>query len=208
MDRIQGTDRWKARRLGKATASRIYDIVATKRDGKPTAARENYLRQLAEERVTGEPAKAYITQAMADGTRKEPHARTLYSLVTDRDVGEIEFIDHPTIANSGASPDGLILAERKFLEIKCPLLSTFLAYRESKDITPAHLCQIGWQFACQPEMETCDYVVYSDEVGYDERMFIRTVKRNDKFVAELERQVGQFLEEVDAAATALAADRD
>jgi exodeoxyribonuclease (lambda-induced) len=197
MERVQGHDQWKERRRGKITASRLHDIVAVKRNGEPTAAYEKYLEQLALERMTGTVEPTYQSGPMADGTRKEPIARTLYSLLSGYDVEEIEFIDHPTIANAGASPDGLIRPEKKFIEIKCPTLSTFAAYKNTEKIPDNYLCQIGWLFACIPEMETCDYVVYTDLVAYQDRLIIKTVNRKAKFVAELEKRVREFDERVE-----------
>ena len=197
MERVQGHQGWKERRRGKITASRLFDIVAIKKNGDPTAAFEKYLEQLAQERATGEIHDSYQSAAMADGTRKEPIARTLYSLLADEQVEQIEFIDHPTIPNAGASPDGLITPKRKFIEIKCPTLPTFVTYQKDGKIPPNYLCQIGWLFACQPEMETCDYVVYSDMVSFDERLIIKTVNRKQKFVDELEQKVREFDERVE-----------
>ena len=201
--RIQGTRAWKMRRCGKATGSRIYDIVATKRNGEPTAAYGKYLEQLAVERATGVIEDGFVSQAMADGTRKEPEARTLYAFETGQDVEEIEFIDHPSIPNAGASPDGIMRSSRKFIEIKCPLLTTFVSYRNSGEIPPNYLCQIGWLFACMPEMESCDYVVYSDDVAYAERLMIKTVPRRAKFIATLEAKVMEFNAKVDERADAI-----
>lgn len=50
---IQGSPEWLDARAGKATASRIADILAVKKDGKPTAERERYLMELVGERLTG-----------------------------------------------------------------------------------------------------------------------------------------------------------
>ncbi len=200
MERVQGHQRWKNRRRGKITASRLYDIVAIKRNGEPTAAFERYLEQLAQERATGEIQDSFQSAAMADGTRKEPIARTLYSFLEETEIEQVEFIDHPTILNAGASPDGLIRAKKKFIEIKCPTLPTFVAFQENGKIKPEYLCQMGWLFSCLPEMETCDYIVYSDMVHFAERLIVTPVKRNQKFVDELEQKVREFDERVEARA--------
>ena len=47
----QGTSLWFAQRLGKATASRVADIIAKTKSG-PSASRENYATQLVLERIT------------------------------------------------------------------------------------------------------------------------------------------------------------
>ena len=45
----QGTSLWFAQRLGKATASRVADIIAKTKSG-PSASRENYATQLDRKR--------------------------------------------------------------------------------------------------------------------------------------------------------------
>lgn len=192
IERVQGHVGWKMRRLGKSTASHAHDIVAVNRKGEPLAAYEKYLDRLAKERATGVLQDDFTSFAMEEGTRKEPICRARYSLETGYDVEEIEFIDHPTVPNSGASPDGIIRSINKFIEIKCPTLKTFLSYKETQTPPPAHICQIGWQFACMPEMKTCDYVVYSDEAPDEEHILIKTIHRNDKFVSELEKRFREF----------------
>ena len=56
-DIIQGTDEWKALRLGKVTASRVADVVAKTAKGAYGASRANYAAQLIAERLTGTPAE-------------------------------------------------------------------------------------------------------------------------------------------------------
>jgi hypothetical protein len=51
---IQGSDEWKALRLGKVTASRVADVVAKTKSGY-SAGRANYAAQLIAERLTGTP---------------------------------------------------------------------------------------------------------------------------------------------------------
>ena len=102
----QRTPEWQAARLGKATASRIADIVARTKSGYSTS-RANYAAQLVCERLTGVAAESYVSAAMQWGLEKEPEAQRLYAFEHDIEVREVGFLDHPSIAMSGASPDGL-----------------------------------------------------------------------------------------------------
>jgi len=106
----QRTDEWFESRLGKATASRIADIIAKTKTG-PSASRENYAVQLVLERITQSKGESYTNAAMQWGTETEPMARQQYELKRGVFVDEVGFIDHPTIAMSGASPDGLVGAD-------------------------------------------------------------------------------------------------
>ena len=47
---IQGTEEWKMLRLGKVTASRVKDIIATTKTGYSTS-RDKYMTQLLLERL-------------------------------------------------------------------------------------------------------------------------------------------------------------
>src|SRR6266704_927215 len=121
----QGTDAWKALRVGKATASRIADVVARTKTGWG-ASRANYAAELIAERLTGRPSEGYTNDAMQWGTEKEPDARAAYEWLHNCEVELASFVDHPTIAMSGASPDGYVGTEG-LVEIKCPTTATHLA---------------------------------------------------------------------------------
>ena len=122
----QGSSLWFAQRLGKATASRVADIIAKTKSG-PSASRENYATQLVLERITNTKGESYTSPAMEWGTATEPLARQAYELKRGLFVDETGFIDHPTIAMTGASPDGLVGADG-LVEIKCPNSATPVSY--------------------------------------------------------------------------------
>ena len=63
---IQGSDAWKQLRLGKVTASRVKDIVATTKTGYSTS-RDKYMTQLLLERLTNTVAESYSNDAMEIG---------------------------------------------------------------------------------------------------------------------------------------------
>ena len=62
----QGSPEWFAQRCGKATASKIADIIAKTKSG-PSASRKNYKAQLVAERLTGTVAESYSNAAMQWG---------------------------------------------------------------------------------------------------------------------------------------------
>src|SRR3990167_2267259 len=92
---------WFAQRAGKATASRITDIIAKTKTGYSTS-RQNYLAQLVVERMTGQASESYSNAAMQWGTDHEAEARDAYAFISGNDIEEVGFIDHPTIPMSGA----------------------------------------------------------------------------------------------------------
>ena len=76
----QNTPEWHQERCGKATASRIADIIATTKSG-PSASRKNYLAQLVAERLTGTVAESYSNAAMQWGRDTEEQARSTYAFL-------------------------------------------------------------------------------------------------------------------------------
>jgi putative phage-type endonuclease len=120
----QGTPEWFKQRCGKATASRISDIVAKTKTGYSTS-RANYMAQLVVERMTNQVAESYSNAAMEWGVENEPFARAAYEAKTGNMVDQVGAIDHPRITMSAASPDGLV-GDDGCLEIKCPNTATHI----------------------------------------------------------------------------------
>ena len=63
----QGSPEWHEIRLGKATASRISDIIAKTKTGWG-ASRKNYHAELVAERLAGVPGDFFTNAAMRWGT--------------------------------------------------------------------------------------------------------------------------------------------
>lgn len=190
----QGSDEWFAARLGKVTASRVADIIAKTKSG-PAATRANYAAQLIAERLTGQKGESFSNAAMQWGVDKEPEARSAYTFRTDCDVVEIGFIDHPTIAMTGASPDGLV-GDDGMVEFKCPNTATHLDTLQSETVPTKYLTQMQWQMACACR-GWCDFVSYDPRLPEAMRLFIKRVPRDDAMISELEREVSAFLDEVE-----------
>ena len=193
---IQGSPEWFAQRCGKATASRISDIVAKTKSGYSTS-RANYMAQLVVERMTNQVAESYTNAAMEWGTTNEPFARAAYEAKTGVLVDEVGAIDHPTIAMSAASPDGLVGGEGEgCLEIKCPNTATHIDTVLGGEIAKKYYDQMQWQMACA-ERDWCDFVSYDPRMPEGLQLFIKRVPRSNMYIAELEGEVVQFLKEVD-----------
>lgn len=191
----QGTDAWLTLRLGKATASRMADITARTKTGFG-ASRESYKAQLVVERLTGQCQDTFTNAAMQWGTANEPFARTAYCedrLCTVREVG---FVEHPTIANAGCSPDGLV-GEDGLTEFKCPESKTHIATLLGSSFPDKYVKQALWQMACLPERQWCDLVSFDPRMPELMRLFIQRIPRDDTAIAALEAEVAAFLAEVD-----------
>jgi len=191
---VQGSDVWFAQRIGKATASRISDIVAKTKSGYSTS-RANYMAQLVVERMTNQVAESYTNAAMEWGTTNEPFARAAYEAKTGVLVDEVGAIDHPTIAMSAASPDGLV-GDDGCLEIKCPNTATHIDTVLGGEIAKKYYDQMQWQMACA-ERDWCDFVSFDPRMPEGLQLFIKRVPRSNLYIHELEGEVIQFLKEVD-----------
>jgi putative phage-type endonuclease len=197
---IQGTPEWHALRCGRATASRMADLTARTKSGWG-ASRANYAAELIAERLTGKPADRYTNAAMQWGTDMEPEARAAYAFYADCEVVQVGFIEHPTIAMSGASPDGLI-GNDGLVEFKCPNTATHLETLLGAEIDGKYIKQMQWQLACTNRIY-CDWVSYDPRLPESMRFFVHRVLRDNTVIAALEKDVREFLAEVDAKVAAL-----
>jgi putative phage-type endonuclease len=192
---IQGSDEWKQLRLGKATASRVADVVARTKSGYG-ASRANYMAQLIAERLTGVPAESYVNAAMQHGTDTEPEARSAYEFYQGVTVEQVAFVPHPTIVEAGCSPDGLV-ADDGLVEIKCPQTAAHLETLLGQNIPSKYISQVQFQMACTGR-KWCDWVSYDPRMPESMRLFVMRVERDDKQIAELETEVTMFLLEMSA----------
>jgi putative phage-type endonuclease len=190
----QRTEEWFKQRLGKVTASKIADVIAKTKTG-VSASRENYSTQLTLERLTGQQAEFYTNAAMEWGTATEPQARTAYEVYREVLVDEVGFIDHPTIAMSGASPDGFV-GEDGLVEIKCPESKTQMDTLLNQKVPTKYMPQMQWQMACTGR-KWCDFVSYDPRMPQNLQIFVQRVERNDLYIKMLEDEVMTFLEEID-----------
>lgn len=198
----QGSPEWFAERLGKVTASRVADVVAKTKSG-PAASRANYMAQLIAERLTSEVQESYTNAAMQWGTDQEPNARAAYEFRTDATVEQIGFAVHPAIADSGASPDGLVGADG-LVEIKCPNTATHIETLLGRAVPGKYTTQIQWQLACTGR-KWCDYVSFDPRMPETMSLFVARVHRDDKTIADLETQVREFIAEIEGKVSALKA---
>ncbi len=193
-DIIQGSPEWFAARAGKVTASRVADVIAKTKTGWG-ASRANYAAELIAERLTGVTAPSFTNAAMQWGNDTEPKARDAYCFRHDADVVEIGFVDHPLIAMTGASPDGLI-GDDGLLEIKCPNSATHLDTLLGETVPGKYVTQMMWQMACTGRA-WCDFASFDPRLPASMSLFVRRIERDDAMIADLEREVAAFIAEID-----------
>jgi len=191
----QRTEEWFAARLGKVTASRVADVIAKTKTGY-SASRDNYMAQLICERLTGQQGESFTNAAMQHGTDTEPLARSAYENARNLLVKEVGFINHPRIEMAGASPDGLV-GEDGLVEIKCPNTATHIDTLLSGKVPTKYITQMQWQMLCC-QRKWCDFVSFDNRLPEHLQLFVQEVEFDPEYCAMLEKEVSQFLAEMDS----------
>lgn len=142
----QGSDEWRAARLGIPTASVFSCVMAEGRDGE-SKTRKRLMSLLAAEIISGIPAETYSNLAMARGKEMEPWAVEKYSFENEVDPIAVGFVER-TIINPlglsfrvGCSPDALVGSDGG-LEIKTMQPDLLCDLIESGRIPSEHRAQI------------------------------------------------------------------
>lgn len=192
MNQLQRSDDWMAKRCGKVTSSRIKDINAKPKKGK---ALNTTALTILSERLTGVVEENPVSPAMLWGINNEDNAITAYENITGNFVVGSGFVDHPSIKNAGASPDGLI-GDDGLTEVKCPNTTTHVNTLITKEVPSEYLPQISWQLACT-ERKWCDFVSYDPRLEPHLQLVIIRVKAKDLNISELEKSVVDFNKMID-----------
>lgn len=188
-----------AERAGKVTASALSNVMMAK----TTAGYQNYMAQLICERLTGEPVETFKSPAMEHGNETEPQARAFYEMETGNDVQEVGFCPHLTLANTGASPDGLV-GELGMVEIKCPQPAKHIKNLMGGTIDKGYMLQMQWQMECTGR-EWCDFVSFNPSFPAHLQMSVTRVERDAEMQEEIKTAVTSFLADMDAKLRALEA---
>ncbi|WP_208435072.1 lambda exonuclease family protein [Bartonella phoceensis] len=194
----QRTAEWFQARLGKVTASNIYNVLSKTAKGTPTKKYEDYKIKLITERLTGEVSQSYLTPAMQWGIEHEEDALREYAFIYDTEVTPCGFIPHPTIEMAGASPDGFV-GDDGLVEVKCPQANTHLRFFIDNQIKPEYSAQMQFQMACTGR-KWCHFISYNPHfVGRSDhlRMKIKRVERDEEQIKQINQAVEVFLEGIE-----------
>jgi hypothetical protein len=197
---FQHTEQWWADRHGKATASRVWDIVARKQGrgdklGDFTAKRQNYLEEKVAERVTGKNRDRRKIAILDHRLELEPDARAYYEFDQEVRIQIVGFVDHPRIPMAGCSPDGLV-GDEGGVEIKCCDAEGHLEIITAEFIKPEYLYQIHFNMACTDRL-WWDFVAFNPDMPEDGKLWVKRIDRDEEIIAWLEQHVVEFNAEVD-----------
>lgn len=197
---IQGSQEWLQARCGKVTASRVADVIARTKGGWG-ASRSNYAAEIIAERLTGVPAESYTNAAMQWGLDHEQDAADAYAFYIGAELEAASFVGHPTIHESGASPDRLV-GTKGLVEIKCQNTATHIETLLGQSIPSKYVTQMQWQMACTGR-KWCDFVSFDPRMPETLRLFVKRLDRDDEYINILQKEVLTFLEEVSVKVCAL-----
>ena len=191
----QGTHEWRMLRLGKISGSRISDVMAKGRDGKPSVTRENYMYELATERLTNIPTESFTSPSMSWGTENEGMARTAFEVFKGVFVSELPWVAHPSITNAGCSPDGLV-GNLGMVEIKCMTTANHVDAILNDKPPSQYIAQCQFQLACTGRLWN-DLTLFDPRLPDILQLKVFRIERDDTFIKLMEEEVIQFLKEVD-----------
>jgi putative phage-type endonuclease len=191
----QGSEEWFASRIGKVTASKVYDVMAKTKSGYG-AARKNYMMELLCQRLTGAREEGFTNAAMQRGNDLEPMARGRYEIENDLLVSETGLIDHPEIEGFAASPDGVV-GDDGLIEIKCPNTATHIDFMKTGKINPRYQSQMTAQMLCTGR-NWCDFVSFDDRLPENLEYRVQRYELDKAFAIEMLFEVKKFLDELSA----------
>jgi len=186
----QRTAEWYEKRRGKITASAISKTMMKS----TTAGYRNYMAEKVAEVLTGCCAESFTSGPMQWGIDHEDDARLCYSFITGNEVEQVDFVDHHSMENCGASPDGLIGTDG-LVEIKCPNTATHIDYLTKRKVPKDYNDQMQWQMACTGR-QWCDFASYDPRMPENLQLCIIRVERDDALILSMQMYADVFLKEV------------
>lgn len=190
----QDRDAWIKKRSGKITASRIGDIARRMKSGKPYATWETYVYEVLTERLTGQATEHFVSAPMQWGIEQEANAVAYYEFEKGVECAFSDFVEHPTLEMSGASPDRLV-GKDGLLEVKCPITRnhiSFLLDGSIEGLGDNYPWQIQWQLDCTGR-DWCDFMCFDPRLPVHLQAKIVRVERDDEMIREARAAVSEAL---------------
>lgn len=188
---------WFTEHAGKPGASSFNKIVTTK--GERSKQREGYLHQLAAEALTGRKEEGYVSNAMAEGTRRESESRSYYELIEGMTVQEVGMVYPDEQKRYLCSPDGIVNDEWG-LEMKNVIGKTQVAYLLKDKLPTEYFIQTQGSLLVTG-FKRWDFLSYHPglpplriKVKRDEAFISKLAKELDSFCLELAQTIKKLRE--------------
>jgi len=186
---------WLNQRCGKLTASRMADAMDLTAKGADSAKRKALKVELLAERLTGDAVPHFVNSFMQWGLDQEPAAKAAYELASGQMILPCGFIDHPQIADFGATPDGLIPGG--VIEFKCPATTTHVGWLLAGGVPDQRKPQILAQLACTQRRHAV-FVSFDPRIKDERRqLFIVEWTPERSEIEAVEDAARKFLAEVE-----------
>ena len=182
-------------RCGSVGASDVPSIIRKTKTGYG-ASWAKLMALKAVEKLTGVPAEAYQSAAMAAGREREALAHAAYAFLHDVEVELTDLIRHPLIRGSHASPDGLDRFGRAYRNQITPDGG---ASRDVVDGDDRRRVPDPDPVAARFHRPAMGGLHQSFNPDFPERMQFwgKRIHRDDAVIGELEAAVRLFLEELE-----------
>lgn len=184
---LQGSPEWFAACAGNPGASNADKIITTK--GERSKQRDDYMRQLAGEFITGKKEETFTSQAMINGMEREASSRQLFEMIYGVEVKQCGLVYKDDKRLFHCSPDGLMADSG--LELKNPMIKTQVKYLLEKVFPMDYYQQI--QFSLYVTGFKLWYFMSSYE-GLPP--FIIECRRDEKFISALAYELDAFTNEL------------
>ena len=203
----QRSEEWFNARLARVTGSNAKAVWAKTAKGARTAKWGDYQDQLVAEALTGISADdVYVTFEMQRGIDLEPVARHALARQLGAKIRETGFVQHKTL-RIGSSLDGDIDDFKTVIEMKCPKTTTHLGYIEAKTLPE------DYEGQCMHNLyntgaERLIFASFDDRLPPHLQLFVYEVEAKHLPLEEYERDLHEFLKQLDGRISALATPRN
>lgn len=188
----QRSQEWLNERVGFITGSRLNDVLAKKE----TAARKNYLLQIAIERINKKPAEPmFINDAMQRGIDKEDEAIICFEVKQGIFTEKCSFIKSNDIPWFGASPDRLVGSDA-ILECKVPNTLTHMNYIIDGKLPAKYKAQVYGQMLVT-ERDKGFFISWDDRTVDGMELFVVEFKKDNEYMDKLVEEITLFNKEAD-----------
>lgn len=183
-DIIQGSPEWIASRAGSPGASSVDKIITT--SGARSKQRDDFMLQLAGERITGNCEETFQSKAMQEGIEREAAARALFEMIQGVQIQQVGIVFKDEWKLAHCSPDGLIGNDSGF-EVKNPMMKTHIKYLLAGKVPTDYFCQIQMSLYIT-ERKTWWFM--SHYMGLPPLMI--ECQRDEVFIKKLEFELNEF----------------